>query len=664
MASWRDHILEEFSAKVARLTLVADPDALLLEEGILEGIRERGFELIPFDDHIAFRYAYETKFRSFWDSGQKTDLVVVLRSNEDDLRKLPYDLLEKGRTLSFNLGDIFPGLSYPVVSALNRADLEPLFLSLQQYSPGQLGVNASKEFILRHIFEVAPELIKEPSDLLRMLIRRHYKGQRVPLLFDERLVILLRKSNSFDEWPLDTLLGDRETFFAFLQERWPVFLEGANSGNSDVREGNCGYNLSIKGPVHLPFDHDDIRVYLDNLFLEGFLKSVVVNGQSHIRDWTIIGVSGDNRESTRIRLEHLLSRIEEEIPTPTGRHDAWVRFARQWAELAVLYHTSESSSDYESSIKTIQSRLDESFFKWLERKYSGLANLPSSPPVMVHHIPRYLASKLDNKKTDRVALLVIDGLALDQWLIVKESLLLSRPKTGFREDALFAWVPTTTSVSRQSIFFGEPPFFFSNSIGTTSREPSQWKRFWGDQDYAPDEVFYCKSIGNGDLSEVEGGLSHPRTRIVGLVVDTVDQIMHGMQMGTAGMHNQVRQWAQEGFLAGLLNLLLDLGYQVFLTSDHGNVEAVGTGRPSEGSIAGSRGERVRIYPDRSLRESVRSTHLNSLAWPPVGLPQNYFPLVASDRTAFTQQESKVVSHGGASIEELIVPFIEIFEAPK
>jgi hypothetical protein len=58
MGSWRDQILKEFIPKVARLTLVADPDGLLLEERILEEIRKRGFELIPFEDHVAFRYAY------------------------------------------------------------------------------------------------------------------------------------------------------------------------------------------------------------------------------------------------------------------------------------------------------------------------------------------------------------------------------------------------------------------------------------------------------------------------------------------------------------------------------------------------------------------------------------------------------------------------------
>ena len=38
MSSWRDQVLKEFTPKVARLTLVADPDGLLLEEGMLEGI--------------------------------------------------------------------------------------------------------------------------------------------------------------------------------------------------------------------------------------------------------------------------------------------------------------------------------------------------------------------------------------------------------------------------------------------------------------------------------------------------------------------------------------------------------------------------------------------------------------------------------------------------
>src|ERR1035438_10075559 len=112
MADWRDHILKHFQPKISRLTLVADPDGLLTEEGMLSAIRDRGFDLIPFDDSIAFRFAYEVQYRTLWDKGQNTDLVVILRSAEQQLSKLPFDLLKAGRQLTFALHLLFPKLNY------------------------------------------------------------------------------------------------------------------------------------------------------------------------------------------------------------------------------------------------------------------------------------------------------------------------------------------------------------------------------------------------------------------------------------------------------------------------------------------------------------------------------------------------------------------------
>ena len=80
MNSWRDAILAEFTPHAARLTIAADPDGLLREERILKEIGERGFELMAFEDHVAFRYAYESRFRSRWDRGEHADLVVGVRA--------------------------------------------------------------------------------------------------------------------------------------------------------------------------------------------------------------------------------------------------------------------------------------------------------------------------------------------------------------------------------------------------------------------------------------------------------------------------------------------------------------------------------------------------------------------------------------------------------
>ncbi|WP_218915777.1 hypothetical protein [Spirochaeta thermophila] len=108
---------------------------------------------------------------------------------------MPYDLLQAGRKLSFSVSDLFPNLSYPMVAALDRADLDALFDAQTKHAPGQLGDNATKEFVLRHVFKIAPELIKQPSDLLRVLLRRHYRGMRIPAILDEHFIkIIYHKS--------------------------------------------------------------------------------------------------------------------------------------------------------------------------------------------------------------------------------------------------------------------------------------------------------------------------------------------------------------------------------------------------------------------------------------------------------------------------------------
>lgn len=663
MNSWRDQILRDFTPDVARLTVVADPDELLLEEGVLASIRQQGFELIPFEDHISFRYVYESGFRSRWDQGEQTSLVVVLRSSSDDLDSLPYDLLQAGRRLSFNLGTIFPNLSYPVVSSLDRGDLDALYEAQKRYTPDASGDNATKEFVLRHVFEIAPELIRGPADLLRVLLRRHYREQRIPALVDDRFIQILGQRDDFKNWPLERIIPDSRAFFTFLQERWPLFIERSlNQDNIDLREAGGNYELEFSGPPDLPFDHHDIRVYIDNLFLEGFLEAVPAElPQSLSESWFAIGVKTDEQADRARRVEGLLNTLAAEIPREEARHGDWFLFAKTWAELiALVLEAKEILSDSEHhQLANLQIQVDNTFTAWLTNRYAGLINLPPVPPVMLHHIPRYLARHIHEAKGNKAAFLLVDGLSLDQWIVLRKELARQRPGYYFRENAVFAWVPTITSVSRQAAFSGKPPVYFPNSIHTTDKEPALWTQFWMDQGLTSQEVAYARGINDDTLNSAEEKITRPNARVVGLVIDKVDKIMHGMELGAAGMHNQVRQWAGGSFMTDLIDLLLENGFSVHLTSDHGNIEATGCGRPAEGAVADLRGVRARIYPDHLLRGQVKRLFPDSLEWPPVGLPENYLPLLAPDRSAFIREKESIVAHGGASLKELIVPFVQI-----
>ena len=76
------------------------------------------------------------------------------------------------------------------------------------------------------------------------------------------------------------------------------------------------------------------------------------------------------------------------------------------------------------------------------------------------------------------------------------------------------------------------------------------------------------------------------------------------------------------------------------------------------------GLRFFIETDQSTKLADEPTfwvHHNpdSIAWQPVGLPPDYYPLFAPHRQAFIQPGDKTVAHGGPSIEEVIVPWIQI-----
>ncbi len=663
--SWQEHILREFIPQVNRLTLVADPDYLVTEEDILQRLRERGFDILLFEDPVAFRFAYESKYRSKWDNGDASiELVVVVHEAAANLRLLPYDIFQTDRKLSFSLADIFPNLSYSVIKSLDRGDLEPLYQAYLQYTSGELGDNATKDFLLSHVFDLDADFIRQPADLLRVLLRRHYRDRPIPKFLDQRFIHILHQHGKFEDWPLETIIEDREAFFSFLQERWPIFLKH-NSMNKDIitRESPTTYALKYAGPPNIPFDNKDVRVYIDTLFLDGLLQPVTYPQSSKpTQQWITVGIRLDPEADRLRRLEGLIRSVETAIPTDEARYQDWFAFARRWSELIVLWHETnvQKQSALEQQFYSVQKKVDTAFEAWVMKRYSSLHNLPPTPPVMLHHIAYDIAQYIQIAAKEKVALIIIDGLAFDEWIVLREVFSQQRPDLKFRENMVFAWLPTITSVSRQSIFVGKPPLYYPESIFNTNKEATLWMQFWNDKGVSQIEVAYKKGLGEGtSLAEIEELLSHPKIRVVGFIIDTVDKIVHGMELGTSGIHNQVRQWATQGFMIGLLNLLLEKHFDIFITSDHGNIEARGCGQVAEGAIVDLRGVRARVYSDKVLRAQVKKRFPDAIDWPPYGLPENFLPLLAPNRSAFITEGKRAVGHGGISIEELIVPYVQV-----
>ncbi len=646
MRNWREDILAGLVPEVSKLTFVADPDHLLSEEKLQIELKEKAFDLLEYDGNIEFRYIYESQYRD----RDSNELIVLV--HQETLDDLPYDILQQSRHLSFNLGTLFPHLSYPIVSQLDKRYFDKLYNLQEGQGSRPMGDRKTMDFILRHIFEITTDLIQDKVSLLKCLLRCHYSHLNIPDTLQKYLLGELQKNPEFKDWPLEMMIADAENFYAFLQEEWPHYLDEINNGKVKEKPVVSYGGETARG---VPFGHDDILVYIDNLFVEGKLRPITIEGISLDQtDWARCGIKDeDNAE----RIERLYELLEKELPGIESSYEEWLSYASKWANLSAMEHTNINGT--KDQYRAFSDKLHSLFSDWLEKHYASLANIPPMRTAMVHHIPRRLSRELDDNNNAKIALIVADGLAMNQWVTIRHVLEERRSDLIIREGASFAWIPTLTSVSRQAIFSGKMPIYFADSINTTSKEPKLWQQFWEDHGLTKMQITYSKSLGKGDAhSDLNDLIIPAKTKAIGLVINTVDDIMHGMKLGASGMQNQVKHWAEQGYLENMVDGLLDQGFEVWLTSDHGNIECYGKGRPSEGVIAETRGERVRIYPTEELRDRVGNQFSFAKPWNSVALPSGYFPLMAEKESAFIREGDSVVGHGGISIEEVIVPFIK------
>jgi hypothetical protein len=477
---------------------------------------------------------------------------------------------------------------------------------------------------------------KFPYDILTRASFRNEYGLND--LFPNLNEIVLAQFNS-DEWEQlyisitnypNTPLGEKATQFflhaALSQSPLPSPLPSATTSITQLqlllKNINNGYQLSPNYQINRPITNDLQPIY-DQL-------------ATHLTQW--------------------------QTQPPTYKN--WLDFAPLWGKAIVTRYATINTPEWEH-----QSQLDTLFSEWIQQNYDKLHNLSFiKSPITLDKIAHFLSRQIENKSAQKIALIVFDGMGWDSWLIL-EKLLDKRndKKYKIKRSSCFAMLPTLTSISRQSIFAGKLPQFYADSLKTTSKEPIHWRNFWLEQNeqiqgqnWTKDAIAYLNVRGNPtDLENISASLAHPKQKALGLVVSKIDDIAHGMTLGTQGLHQQTKQWAEQGFFQSLVDFLSDRGYQIYITADHGMIEATGMGRINEGVFVEQRGERVRIYSDEALSQTACSKYPHALFWQSRVLPDYCQPLFAPPRIAFVESGDRLMCHGGISIEEVIIPFIEI-----
>lgn len=67
---------------------------------------------------------------------------------------------------------------------------------------------------------------------------------------------------------------------------------------------------------------------------------------------------------------------------------------------------------------------------------------------------------------------------------------------------------------------------------------------------------YRKGLKRTDqLKDLDTALSGPSIKVAGIVVDTIDEIVHGAVLGKRGIATQIDGWCESGFVDQLFALL-------------------------------------------------------------------------------------------------------------
>ena len=664
MSHWTDRILSHFTADLTRLWVACDPDEVLLDEKLLAELRSRGFEVMLYEDPFAFRAEFEERYRGAWDRGEAGPAPsLVLHLCGADQNVLPWDIVHHGRVARLSLAELFPRLAYSTVKQVEPEHLAVLFDAHEAELQSARGENESKDFILEHVYQLTPRSIRTPVDFWRELLRMHFANRSLPPLFAKHAAGILQGKGLFADQPVAAWLSSKSVLLRVVQDAWYRYLTGLGLDGSRTGEPPPPDYVA---KIEIPFDHSDVQVVVDSMFLDGTLHPMAVHSvPAAMPSWIKAGIVQDPAALQALVLKGVDGLIAS-IPSDAASHKDWSEFAKRYGEILARAHGlpgaegSEQLSEVRASINALHAQTDGRLQAWVAAKHYAdlILQSPSRAPAMVHHIPHFLRHRRAAGET-KVALLVFDGLAFDQWVQIREWLVASTKRFAFDESTSFAWLPTVTSVSRQALFSGLRPREFDDSIDRTDKEEALWKNSWQNEGVNPNEVMYRRALRQADqLDALESDLTDRRPKVLGLVIDEVDDRLH-KERSKKDVALWIGNWLATGFVDRLFSMLLDKGYHIYLTADHGNVESTGVGRPNQGVIAETRGERVRVYRSEPLLADSAAAYPSTVRLDIAGLPANFMPLFAGGRTAFVPEGDQVVVHGGVSVEELIVPFVKV-----
>ncbi|HFB68365.1 MAG TPA: response regulator [Calditrichae bacterium] len=362
--------------------------------------------------------------------------------------------------------------------------------------------------------------------------------------------------------------------------------------------------------------------------------------------------------------------------------DIYLKLTRWDVELDAL-----ADRDLRDVIYNQRRECNVEFGKYIERTYRSWLESPygERPTLSVDVVRKFVLPQL--KAGQKVVFVIIDCLRLDQWMALEKYFY---PYFNLQRDYYFSILPTATPFSRNAIFSG----LFPSEI--EKRYPELWAK--GEDDeysrnrYEDKLIFdqlrllgvqlsnppkYSKILNVNEARKVEQNLDAYLTEpLFSMVVNFVDILAHSrsdlpilkeIAPDESSYRSLTRSWFEHSPVLDIFKKLAKKGVSVIITTDHGSVRCLrGTkvlgDRETSTSLRYKYGRNLKVDPKHALiiknpleykLPQRQANHQYIIAKEDYYFvyPTNYHKYLAYYRDSF--------QHGGISLEEMILPVIQL-----
>ncbi len=316
-----------------------------------------------------------------------------------------------------------------------------------------------------------------------------------------------------------------------------------------------------------------------------------------------------------------------------SRYSDWFVIAEEKAQLDVM------AVQYD--INTDAQKINQLFQKFVITEFGKLSrNVDKASPVLVSKAMDYIHSH-----SDKFIMIIMDGMSEFDWEIISASF----SSIKYEKTSMFAMIPSTTSVSRQCLLSGKYPIQLLEPW-TQSKEKAEFMNCAKNLGYNDSQIAYSRGYNSYFNPFVKCGV---------VIINDVDDMLHSQTQGRLGMFNDITVLANQERLLNMTKRFLDEGYDVYITADHGNTLCTGLGKlVSTGVEVETRSRRTLVLKDFADKNSLIEKY-NLLEYPKYYLPKEYDYLICDAGNSFDAKGYKVITHGGITLDEVVVPFIKI-----